>query len=173
MSQRIRSWSLAAALAAALAPATRAEEKAPAGEVKPEAAASASDAKAMVQESEWDGVTVEVSPLKRTGNTVTLNFKYTNGGDEETSINKLADMHKKDLENAIYFVDNENKKKYLVVRDAEGKALAADLDWNATKMPPGKSKKAWAKFPAPPADVNAVTVYLPGAPPFEDVPVSE
>jgi hypothetical protein len=36
---------------------------------------------------------------------------------------------------------------------------------------PGASVNLWAKFPAPPAGVNAVTVVVPHFIPMDDVPV--
>jgi hypothetical protein len=38
---------------------------------------------------------------------------------------------------------------------------------------PGEQRLQWAKFPAPPATSNKVTVYIPKFAPFEDTPVSQ
>ena len=35
----------------------------------------------------------------------------------------------------------------------------------------GQSLNAWAKFPAPPAEVEKISVYLPDVAPFEDVAI--
>ena len=35
-----------------------------------------------------------------------------------------------------------------------------------------RKKLVWAKLPAPPADVNSITVFLPYAPPFEGVTIA-
>jgi len=40
-------------------------------------------------------------------------------------------------------------------------------------LAPKETVSTWAKFPAPPADVEKVTLYLPGAPPFEDVAIGK
>jgi hypothetical protein len=69
----------------------------------------------------------------------------------------------------VYYLDTKSKKKYLGVKDSEGKALGTNLRYFA--LAPGESKAAWVKFPEPPADVQKISVYLPGAPPFEDVPI--
>ena len=66
-------------------------------------------------------------------------------------------------------INTKSKKKYLVVKDAEGKALATNLKY--FKLEPNGSKSGWVKVPAPPAEVQKISVYLPGAPPFEDVPI--
>ena len=68
-------------------------------------------------------------------------------------------------------IDAANKKKYLIVKDSEGNPLGTKL--NLFSLEPGKSKAAWAKFPAPPPDTKAISIYIPGAPPFEDVPLGE
>ena len=41
------------------------------------------------------------------------------------------------------------------------------------KVSPGSSIRLWAKFPAPPADIESVSIYLPGVAPMEDIPISE
>ena len=63
-------------------------------------------------------------------------------------------------------------KKYFVLRDAEGKAIATnDQDGYITaKVKKDGTYTWWAKFPAPPAEVTSVTFYTPIAPPFEDLP---
>jgi hypothetical protein len=69
----------------------------------------------------------------------------------------------------VHYIDAKNQKKYLVVKDAEKKALGTNLKYFT--LAPGESKAAWGKFPEPPADVQKISIYLPGAPPFEDVPI--
>ena len=75
------------------------------------------------------------------------------------------------VDDKIYYVDAKNKKKYLVIRDTEQKALASDM--HELDLKAGETKGCWAKFPAPPADVTAISVYIPGAPPFENVPLAQ
>lgn len=130
----------------------------------------AAEAKPMVQEAEWSGVTVELTSVERTsGNMVTIKFKYTNAGSEKIDISRLGRYDHDNVLDHAYYIDAKNKKKYLVVKDAEKKALGTSLKYFA--LAPGESKAAWGKFPEPPADVDKISVYLPGAPPFEDVPI--
>ena len=70
----------------------------------------------------------------------------------------------------VYYVDGKNKKKYLVVKDSEDNAVASNLKY--LEIEAGASRGGWAKFPAPPAGVDKITVYLPGAPPFEGVTIA-
>jgi hypothetical protein len=152
--ERVFPWRLAA-LAAAVAVALAGPAPAAAGEK---------------QDTEWEGVSVELISVKRTpGNTITMQFKYANAGSKEANIARLGQFSHDNMINHIYYVDTKNNKKYLAVTDAEKKALGTNLTYFT--LAPGASKTAWAKFPAPPAGVDKITVYLPGAPPYEDVPV--
>jgi hypothetical protein len=100
---------------------------------------------------------------------LTIKFKYTNNGSEKVEIARLGQYSHDNVLEHVYYIDSKNKKKYLVVKDAEKKALGTNLRYFT--LAPGESKAAWGKFPEPPADVQKISVYLPGAPPFEDVPI--
>jgi hypothetical protein len=100
---------------------------------------------------------------------LTIKFKYTNAGSDKVEIARLGQYSHDNVLDHVYYIDAKNKKKYLVVKDAEKKALGTNLKYFT--LAPGESKAAWGKFPEPPADVQKISVYLPGAPPFEDVPI--
>jgi hypothetical protein len=104
------------------------------------------------------------------GDTITIKFKYTNKGSKAADISNLGNFSHDNVAEHAYYVDPGNKKKYLVVKDAEGKAVASNLKY--FKLDPGGSRGGWAKFPAPPAGVSKISVYLPGAPPFEGVTIA-
>ncbi len=124
----------------------------------------------VVEDTEWGDVSVELKGVKRaSGDTVTIKFKYTNNGSEEIDISRAGQYGHDNVIEHVYFVDTVNNKKYLIVKDSEGKPLGTKLQYFV--LAPGESKSAWAKFPAPPPDVENITVYLPGAPPFEDVTI--
>jgi hypothetical protein len=124
----------------------------------------------MVEETEWGGVKAELTSIERTsGDMLTIKFKYTNSGSKEVDITRLGQFSHDNVVEHIYYVDTQSKKKYLVVKDAEGKALGTNLRY--FKLEPNGAKAGWAKFPAPAADVQKISVYLPGAPPFEDVAI--
>lgn len=127
-------------------------------------------AKPMVEETEWQGVTAELTSVERSsGNMLTIKFKYTNAGADKVEIARLGQYSHDNVLDHMYYIDAKNKKKYLVVKDAEKKALGTNLKYFT--LAPGESKAAWGKFPEPPADVQKISVYFPGAPPFEDVPI--
>jgi hypothetical protein len=122
-------------------------------------------------DTEWDGVSVELTSVTRgDGDTITIKFKYTNSGSKAAKIFDLGQFGGDNMAAHIYYVDGKNKKKYLVVKDAEGNAVASTLRY--LEIEAGASRGGWAKFPAPPAGVDKITVYLPGAPPFESVTIS-
>ena len=100
---------------------------------------------------------------------LTIKFKYINGNSKEVDISRLGQFGHDNMVEHVYYVDTKNKKKYLVVKDSEGKALGTNLQY--FKLSPNGSKAGWGEFPEPPADVQKIAVYLPGVPPFEDVPI--
>lgn len=116
-----------------------------------------------------DGVVAEVVSIVRGDNDVTIKFKYTNNGSKESAF-RDSNYEYQNFAALVYYIDPKNKKKYTAIKDAEGKPLASQSQ--NIKLSPGDSKSGWVKLPAPPADTTAVTVVLPGAAPFEKVPVT-
>jgi hypothetical protein len=127
-----------------------------------------------VQDSDISGVEIALLEVKRTsGDTLTVRWEYRNKGDKQRELEKVglneADHFK--LAGAAYLVDAGNKKKYLVVRDQNGTPLGS----RATnfRVPPNDTLSIWAKFPAPPASVQKISVYAPHSAPFDDVPIGK
>jgi hypothetical protein len=114
------------------------------------------------------GAEVTLLECKRTsGDTVTVKWLYKNGGEEKKRIEPL-------ISEDYYLVDAAAKKKYFAVKDSSGKWVAGtSRGYNSVELEPGKTYKMWAKFPAPPAATEKVTVYIVGVPPFEDVPIAK
>ena len=133
-------------------------------------AAATSSSSAKTSETEFgDGVTVELVSVTRGDNDLTIKFKYANTGSKTVEFYKSNYGHD-NIAALVYYIDPKNKKKYTAIKDAEGKPLAS-LGENI-KLEAGGSKPGWVKLPAPPADTTAITVVLPGAPPFEKVPIT-
>lgn len=119
------------------------------------------------------GMRVEVVELKRaSGDTVNLKFTMINDSDKDMSygydfgegstsdINTIAGAH---------LIDAAGKKKYFVVRDTENACLCSrGLDAIKQKT----RANLYAKFPAPPDDVQKITVVIPHFTPMDDVPIS-
>ncbi len=123
----------------------------------------------MKVDGDISGMSVELTSVQKTGDTIMVRFKYINSGDKSTGA--LYTQVGGQIEDMIYCVDAKNKKKYLVIRDTEKNPLTSAL--HNLEVKAGETKGCWAKFPAPPADATAISVYIPGAPPFENVPIAQ
>ncbi len=127
-------------------------------------------------EGEKSGVKIDITELKRaSGGTVSLRFVITNNSDSSFPIGgaHLADSEvSSDYRSVsgIHLVDPVNKKKYFVVRDAEKNCLCSQ---NADDVKPGDRASLWAKFPAPPPEVQKVTIEIPHFQPIDDAPISQ
>jgi pyruvate/2-oxoglutarate dehydrogenase complex dihydrolipoamide acyltransferase (E2) component len=147
---------------------------APAAAAPSPSAAAAPAPNALVQEHET-GVEVTLLEARRTaGDSLTVKWRYRNTQTADVKVLKggsaWSEVYK--LTMGAFLVDPVNKKKYMVITDAENIPLASKHgDWQGYSLAPGQTLSSWAKFPAPPADVQAITVTLPGVPPFEDVPI--
>lgn len=142
-----------------------------ASEVPPHAATPAGIATA---DGEQSGVTLSVQELKRTsGGTVSLRFSITNASSE--SLDYGYNFGEKDRTNdyasvgGVVLIDETNKKKYFVVRDSEGQCVCSR---GLKDQKGGETRSLWARFPAPPDDVQKISVVVPRFSPMDDVPLS-
>lgn len=125
-------------------------------------------------DGDWPDVTVDIFELKRTGgDTLTLKFTINNGSSENVDFSYNFGEGGGTIDfNTIggtHLLDVANKKKYFVVRDAQGKCTCSS---GLKSIPPGSKGNLWAKFPAPPANVSKITVEIPHFIPLDDVPIS-
>jgi hypothetical protein len=74
-----------------------------------------------------------------------------------------------------YLVDEENGTKYYALTDKEGNLLATEDQYEGIweKIEPGKSKRFWAKFPAPPPAVKTINILFTNSEPFESIPITD
>lgn len=127
-------------------------------------------------DGEKAGVRVVITELKRSsGDTVNLKFVLINDSDEKLGLwgSYLGDArvradHKS--VGGVHLVDPAGKKKYLVVRDAEEKCLCST---DLSDLEPKTRANLWAKFPAPPAGVQKISIVIPHFSPMDDVPISQ
>ncbi|MBZ0229273.1 MAG: hypothetical protein K8F58_12610 [Bauldia sp.] len=124
-------------------------------------------------EGETPDVRIEVRELKRgDGGTVTLRLRLVNeSGDTFDAACSMREPGKNDdcgTFSGAYILDAANKKKYLVVRDADGKCVCSGVD----NIDDGKKMNIWATYPAPPPEVRKVTVIVPLFEPIEGVPIA-
>ena len=116
------------------------------------------------------GESVKITQLKRTsGDTITLKFVVRNVVSGDTPVEVFGgDWYSWDLRN-VFLLDVPNKKKYFILKDSAGQALSSRGN---SRIKPGEQRTLWAKFPAPPATVSSITVEIPTAAPFDDLPIT-
>lgn len=124
----------------------------------------------------WEGVTVELTAVERKGSVLTVRWTVRNAGTQRVQVQFAYTGRQV----TTYVVDEENGTKYYVLTDKEGNSLASQHTWLATdthgvkeQIEPGTAKRYWAKFPAPPPEVTAVSVFFSEADPLEDVPIAD
>lgn len=127
-------------------------------------------------DGEEPGVSLVVKELKRgSGGIVSLKFVMTNGSSKRLGFGyAFADPDKQVADfgsvGGVQLIDPVGKKKYFVARDAEGKCICSR---GLKDVAAGSSVNAWAKFPAPPDDVQKISVIVPHFSPMDDVPISK
>jgi hypothetical protein len=131
------------------------------------AAAAPAGASLASQETNWQGVVADVVELQRKGNTLTAKVRFRNGGTDDRQVEVKFDE--------VYLMDAPNAKKYEVLRDEKGVYIAGlRSGWNDRWYDTLKASQThliWMKFPAPPPEVNTITLQLPNTPPFEDLAI--
>jgi hypothetical protein len=124
-------------------------------------------AQELVGEGERAGTRVVVRDLKRDdGGTVTLRLQVVSENETPAQLYQLLGGY---LDSKVHLVDAAGKKKYLVVKDSNGKCECTEIRGSVAKNAP---VNLWAKFAAPPATVQKVTVVVGGFEPVESVPIS-
>ncbi|WP_152562284.1 MULTISPECIES: hypothetical protein [unclassified Prochlorococcus] len=130
-----------------------------------------------IEPHELDSVEVALMRVKRSsGNTLNIYWTYTNNSSEEKKLTKGCHGWPCNYRAAsdAYIIDNVNQKKHLVVK-ADGKPITSNQSMlgRENTLEPGATINVWAKFPAPPNDIETISLYLPGIPPIEDVQITE
>lgn len=152
----------------------RAQESSPGADTDtpaPKSETKSSATAGLKADTDWGGTAELLSVKRGDGGTITMQFKFTNPTDKPIEVSQVGHYNNDNIASLVYYVDPKNRKKYLVIKDEEKKPLSSDMQY--LKLAANASKAGWAKFPAPPADVTAITVYLPSAPPFERVPITD
>jgi hypothetical protein len=157
------------------APAATASTPVPVTATAAPVAAAGGPAPIATSDGETSGLRVEVTELKRgSGGTVNLKFAMVNGTAEPVHLSYdygdgsygAADFN---AVGGVHLIDQVGKKKYFVARDTDHKCVCSQ---GVKGIPPGGRANLWAKFPAPPDDVNQITVVVPKFQPMDDVPLS-
>lgn len=162
------------AVPAAASTAPPPESAAPAPAPAPEPSPQSTSKAIATTEGETPGLKVEITELKRTsGGTLTLRFTMINESDKMFNFSDLA--MPEDLTGSghaigsIHLLDPVGKKKYFVARDGEGNCVCSSRLVNLAR---GARINLWAKYAAPPDDVERISIVIPKFLPLEDVPVS-
>ena len=126
-------------------------------------------------EHEVGEVEVALMEVKRTSaGEVTIRYRYTNKAAASKTLHHGSDgLDAWRFASGVHYV--AGGKKYEVLKGENDYPVAAQHQQFGTgiNLKPKQVVNTWAKFPAPPEDVTEVTVYLPGAPPFEKAPLSK
>jgi hypothetical protein len=120
---------------------------------------------------------VEITDLRRVEDTVTLEFVMVT--DDSADITPVRDLFAAPADlggteerrisvSGVTLVDQVNRKRHLVLRDSEGACLCTRFEGyvDANLRYPQS-----AQFPAPPDDVDRMTVQVPGFPAIDNVPL--
>ena len=120
-----------------------------------------------------NGVDVELLDISRTGaDTITLQWQYRTELTPSVRLDAGDDPY--GLTRDAYLYDSAHEKKYMVVEDDSGRPVTSiHIDDGRLTVSPDAPLTAWAKFPAPPADVEQVAIHLPGVELFESVALSQ
>lgn len=140
------------------------------------ATTSASSAPAIATaDGQTPGVRAEVQELKRSSdNTLTLKFTMVNDSDKDVGFgydfgDKANEIKDFGSIGGVTLIDGTNKKKYFVVRDTESTCVCSQ---GLKDLKPRTRANLWAKFPAPPDEVQKIGVVIPHFGPLDDVPIS-
>lgn len=132
-------------------------------------------------------IELQIFDLRRVGETVTLEFaivtdasarnddtenvfaapedKYIGGGDNGVSVldDRILSV------SGVTLVDEANRKRHLVLRDSNGQCLCTAFV--RFGLEPDTTYRHSAQFPAPPSDVEQMTVQVPTFPAIDAVPL--
>lgn len=122
---------------------------------------------------------LEIVDLRRTGDTVTVEFVVVTGDavyQEGYALGAAEDRHSVTghpdnlyAVSGVTLVDQHNRRKHLVLRDTEGVCLCTRF--RDVVLTPGTRYPHSAQFAAPPDDVESMTVQVPVFPAVDDVPL--
>lgn len=124
---------------------------------------------ATVQGSE-PGPTASLLRLQRVGKVVTVVVRLTQTADDEYMPHLEGEDGESYTAEGLRLVDEFNGREHFPLRDPEGQCLCSrGLD---EFLYEGDSIDVTAKFAAPPADVDRVSLYLPEFASFDAVPLT-
>lgn len=173
----MRRTTLLLALLIVLAMAVESQTRKSQAKKAPQVTAPHAPAVIAVADHEVGGVEVALVEVKRTsGDSVTIKYRYTNQTTEKKKLDHGGDgLNAWRFGSDAFFVVPGTSKKYTPLQDENGYPIAANHQQFGVgiTLAPKQVVNTWSKFPAPPPEVEKITVHLPGAPPFENVAVTK
>jgi hypothetical protein len=139
------------------------------------AAAGAQPSPVASGSTNWDGVSLDVTHVERKGSVLTVKWAVRNSGGERATVQ--FQLTGSDV--TTYLVDEENGTKYFALTDKEKNVLASEHEYTSSSfginddIKAGETKRYWAKFPAPPPEVKAITVMFTEAQPIEEAAITD
>ncbi|HTX38726.1 MAG TPA: hypothetical protein VME43_27055 [Bryobacteraceae bacterium] len=115
------------------------------------------------------GVAAEVTECSRKDGVLSVKVRFHNTSAAQKRLDLIGSRNYEK-----YYVTAANKK-YFILKDSEGTYLTPQADQFGNlgvDLDAGGQYTWWAKFPAPPAEVKEVSLYLANAAPLEDIPIS-
>jgi hypothetical protein len=160
--------------ASAAAPSATPEAQAPGPAAQPAPKTPQTKPALASADGETPGARVELQELKRvSGGTVMLRFTMINDGDKTLNVGyDFGSGSTSDIGTVggVHLIEPVGKKKYLVVRDSENKC---DCSRGVKDVAAKSRANLWARFPAPPDNVEKIGVVIPHFSPMDDVPLSK
>jgi len=127
-------------------------------------------------QAEGYSLTIDITELKRQGQSATLSFRITNtgGGDSFWSMYETLGAESSDYTvSGVVLVDPVNAQRYLVARSGgEDGPCACSQQTSDIYLYVGDSAEFFATYAAPPPDVTTINVEFPTFGAFTDVPIS-
>lgn len=111
------------------------------------------------------GNTVALNRASVTGDILTVSMTFTGSGD--CCVHIPVDD--------VSIIDDATSQRSSVLKDNNGKWMASPLGNGGKNVDVSEyrgTSQVWFKFPAPPATSRTISVAIPGAAPFDAVPVT-
>lgn len=134
----------------------------------PPPAAAPASAALKTEDTNIAGIAADVTECARKDGVLSVKVRFRNTSSEKKNLSII------DNRNYEKYYLTAASKKYFILKDTEGTYLTAQASafgGLSMGLEPGAQYTWWAKYPAPPAEVKAVTLYTTVAAPLEDIPV--
>ncbi|GAA3966150.1 OmpA family protein [Thermobifida alba] len=104
-----------------------------------------------------------------------LAMTVTNEGNEKAFVmHSLAEVDgQASTPDGVSLIDTANQKRYMPLKLADGTSCHCSSWRGNESLDPGEVIRTWVTFPAPPPEVDTMTVTTPVTPDFLDVPITQ